>query len=274
MLNSFDYLQELKMGHDRPFWAAILTSVLIAMWTPPVVAAPFDSTADTVFDIVQTQDPSKFVCLSYQGRALRQMWDKRLDNEFDYEVFLFEAHFTDSPPFSIIVNPEFETKSTAEIEVRRYTRELGQLPLTFRHGIRQFGIHKGTPTYSGGPGKIFVYADKTTQRIAENHLEESLLHEAIHATLDAEFARSPEWSAAQQSDGEFITDYAKRHPNREDLAESALFSYGLIVFPGRIPPVDSAVIEQTIPARLAFFSDLLSQTPQVLPAPPLPENCN
>jgi len=132
---------------------------LLLLMTLPTAGAGeplYGSTADTVFDIITVDDPSSFVCLSYQGRTIRQMWDKRLDNEFDLEVFLFQAHFTDSPPFDIIVNPEFATREAAEAEARRYTKSLGQLPLVFRHGIRQFGIHDGNPTYSAGSGKIFV----------------------------------------------------------------------------------------------------------------------
>ncbi|MCF6231695.1 MAG: hypothetical protein L3J36_01120 [Rhodobacteraceae bacterium] len=244
---------------------------------PASIAAadpPFSSTADTVFDIITVDDPSHFTCLSYTGRTTRQMWDKRVDNEFDFNVYLFTAHFDDSPPFDIIVNPEFGSREAAEAEARRYTRPLGQLPLVLRHGIRQFGIHKGNPTFSAGAGKIFVYSDRTTTRIGQNHLEESLLHEAVHATLDRKYRQSDEWIAAQVSDGRFVTRYAASRPEREDMAETALFAYGLIRHPGRIPPVDSRDILAAVPARIAFVKDLLNQTPQVPPAPVPPENCH
>lgn len=261
------------------FWchapARRLMAGLLALLLPAALAAdpPFSSTADTVFDIIRVDDPSSFVCLSYQGRTTRQMWDKRLDDEFDLNVFLFHAHFDDSPPFDIIVNPEFGSVEAAEAEARRYTHGLGQLPLVFRHGIRQFGIHKGMPTFSAGAGKIFVYAGMTTQRIGENHLEESLLHESIHATLDRQHARSDAWQAAQASDDRFLTRYAMRHPQGEDLAETALFAYGLIRHPGRIPPVDSRDILAAVPARVDFFKDILNKTPKVPPAPIPPQNC-
>lgn len=48
-----------------------LSALAAAAATPP-----FGSTADTVFDIVTTGDPSAFVCLSYDGRAVRQMWER------------------------------------------------------------------------------------------------------------------------------------------------------------------------------------------------------
>jgi hypothetical protein len=249
---------------------------ILAISVPEAVLAepPFSSTADTVFDIITVDDLSSFVCLTYQGRTIRQMWDKRLDDEFDLNVFLFQAYFTDAPPFDIIVNPEFETRHAAEAEARRYTRGLGQLPLEFRFGIRQFAIHDGTPTFSAGAGKIFVYSAMTTQRIGENHLEESLLHESIHASLDRTFARADVWKEAQQSDGRFLTRYAKSRPEGEDLAETALFAYGLIRHPGRIPPVDSRDILSAVPARIAVIKDILSQTPDVGPIPNPPEGCS
>ena len=265
----------LSWGRWRRHALLLAVSGIAAMALPQMTLAepPFSSTADTVFDIITVDDPSNFVCLSYEGRTTRQMWDKRADNEFDFNVYLFRAHFDDSPPFDIIVNPEFGSREAAEAEARRYTWPLGQLPLVFRHGIRQFGIHKGNPTYSAGAGKIFVYADRTTTRIGQNHLEESLMHEAVHATLDRTFAQSPEWQAAQASDGRFMTRYAESRPEGEDLAETALFAFGLIRHPGRIPPVDSRDILAAVPARIAFIKDMISQTPQVPPAPTPPGNC-
>lgn len=158
-------------------------------------------------------------------------------------------------------------------KARRYTRVLGQLLLEFRFGIRQFAIHDGSPTFSAGAGKIFVYAGKTTQRIRENHLEESLLHESIHASLDRTYARSDLWIEAQKSGGRFLTRYAKSRPEREDMAETALFAYGLIRHPGRIPPVDSRNIQSAVPARIAAIRDILSQTPDIGPIPIPPEDC-
>lgn len=247
----------------------------MAISTPTALLAepPFSSTADTVFDIITEDDPSSFECLTYEGRTIRQMWDKRLDNEFDLNVFLFQAYFNDAPPFDIIVNPEFGTREAAEAEARRYTKGLGQLPLQFRFGIRQFGIHKGNPTFSAGAGKIFVYAGKTTTRIGQKHLEESLLHESIHASLDRTYAGSDVWIAAQKSDGRFMTRYAQSRPDREDLAETALFAYGLLRYPGRIPPVDSRDILSAVPARIAVIRDILNQTPDVGPVPTPPEGC-
>ena len=109
-------------SHDT---CSVLALALCLAMTPHSMWAqsdfPFDATADTVFDIIQDSDPSTFVCLAYEGRTMRQMWDKRQNDEFDLEVFLFTAHFSDMPPIDIILNPEFETPEAAREEARRVT---------------------------------------------------------------------------------------------------------------------------------------------------------
>lgn len=234
---------------------------------------PFDATADTVFDIIRADDPTGFVCLEDAGRTTRQMWDKRIDGERDLRVFLFRAHFNDSAPIDIVLNPEFGTAEAARAEAHRYGRPLGQVPAVLRSGFRQLGIHRGDRGFHGGAGKVFLYQDRVTRRIAEHHLEESLFHEAVHASLDARFAGSPEWRRAQAQDGGFVTRYAARHPDREDLAESLLFTYALLRHPGRIPPADSAAIERTMPARIAFLARLLDTLPPPAAAAEPPVAC-
>lgn len=234
---------------------------------------PFSATADTVFDIILDDDPSTFVCLAYEGRGTRQMWDKRQDDEFDLDTFVFSAHFSDMPPFEIVLNPEFETEVAARAEADRYGNRLGQIPLAFRHGIRRLGIHKGDEGFHAGSGKMFVYQDMATRRIGQKRLAESLLHESIHATLDSAYSLSPEWVAAQRQDDAFMTRYAQSRPDREDLAETALFAYALLRHPGRIPPVDSRDILARVPARIAVIRTILDTPPNVPSPPPVPEGC-
>ena len=50
------------------------------------------------------------------------------------------------------------------------------------------------------------------------------VHESVHAAWDKTHAKSAEWQDAQKKDGGFITDYARKNPQGEDLAESALFA--------------------------------------------------
>lgn len=253
--------------------AAALMACVGSVLAGEATTAPFDATADTVFDIIRRDDATHLVCMTSNGRGLRQMWDKRIDGEYDADAFLFVAHFSDTPPVEFVVNPEFQTEAAARAVAGRHARILGQLPALLRSGVERFGIHKGRESFHGGPGKIFVYTGMSDRRDGQDHLEESLFHEAVHATLDEKHATSPAWRAAQDADGAFLTGYGARYPQREDLAESALFAFGLLAHPGRIPPVDSRVMTDTAPARIAVLETILSQAPNQSGFPPPPEDC-
>ena len=218
---------------------------------------PFGSTASTVFDIVRASDPSAFTCLEYIGREDRQLWDKRVDGEPTVNVFLFLARFSDGTTMQIAANPEFGSADAARAEALRYTTSLGQLPTELRRGIERFSIHAGTEGFHAGDRQIIVYSGMAERRASYDHLEESIFHEAVHAAWDQAHRLAPAWQQAQSEDGRFLTTYAEESPDREDLAESALFAFGLLHYPGRIPPVDTEVTRATIPHRIAYVSALL-----------------
>ena len=217
----------------------------------------YGSTGPLKFDIIQEGDETSFLCLHYRGRATRQMWDKRVDNEFNHPVFLFYAYFTYGIRFEINVNPEFETVERATKEAFRYTRGLGQLPTMLRRGIDRFGIHDGDETASAGAGKIFVYRANAIDRQGYHHLEETLFHEAVHVSLDPHYMYDRDWRAAQEADPGFVTRYARDRYPREDMAESALLAYGILRYPGRIPAKEEARIRAINPNRIAFLATLL-----------------
>lgn len=234
---------------------------LVAILASPLAMAqdapPFSDTAGTVFDIIQTGDPSAFVCLRYDGQAARQIWDKRVDGEPVIEAYLFSALYRDGAKIEFAVNPEFENAEAARAEALRIAPALGQLPGTLRAGIARFNLHKGDAAPHAGTGSITFYQDTITQRLSYKHLEESLFHESVHASWDAEHRLAPDWQAAQMADGRFLTGYAQSRPEREDLAETALFAYALSHHPDRFPPVDSADTRRAVPHRLAYIAGLL-----------------
>lgn len=253
---------------------ALTGCALFLAGTAALANPPFSSMADTVFDIIRTEDPSAFVCLKDEGRAIWEMWDRRVDAEFRHNAFHFTAHFTDTAPINITLNPEFETPRAARAEAMRYVHALGQLPPVLRAGIRQFGIHKGRESFHAGSGKIFMYQDQASLRIGQRKLEESIMHEAVHAALDNAWRKAPDWIAAQRADKAFVTRYAASRPDREDLAETMVFAYGLLVHPGRIPPVDSRDILAAASARMKVIKRILSDTSAATPQGEPPAGCS
>lgn len=218
---------------------------------------PFSDTAGTVFDIIQKSDPSTFSCMDAEGRGMRQIWDKRVDGEPVVNAYLFMARYSDGSNIEIAINPEFGTQAAALTEALRYARPLGQLPTSLRAGINTFSVHGGRRGFHAGTGGIVVYAETTDNRLGYNHLEESIFHESVHASWDAQHRLSEDWVAAQGADGRFLTGYGMRSPEREDLAETALFAYAILHHPDRFPPVDTEDTRAAVPARMAYIEALL-----------------
>lgn len=217
---------------------------------------PYGWTKDTVFDIIRTSDRSTFSCLEYVGRGDRQIWDKRVDGEPIVNAFLFVARYSDGTNIEFAVNPEFRTRDSAEAEALRFAHPLGQLPTLLRAGISRFSVHRGEEGFHAGTGQVIVYSGTADERVSYNHLEESLFHEAVHASLDEKHRLSDGWTKAQARDGRFLTSYAERSPEREDLAETALFAFAILHHPDRFPPVDTNETVQAVPHRLAYIKEL------------------
>ena len=67
------------------------------------------------------------------------------------------------------------------------------------------------------------------------------------------------WERAKTADGKFISTYAKNHPDREDVAESATAWYAIRIRTDRQPVSDVELTEATIPNRMNLFDDILGR---------------
>ena len=93
--------------------------------------------------------------------------------------------------------------------------------------------------------------------INDGILEETLVHEATHTSLDSRHAKKPKWIAAQKADDDFISKYAKDYPNREDLAESYLPYFAICYWQDRISKSLVRKIKQAILNRIKYFDSLV-----------------
>ena len=91
--------------------------------------------------------------------------------------------------------------------------------------------------------------------ILDGILEETLVHEASHTSLDADHADAPGWIAAQLGDAEFISTYARDNSTREDIAETFLVWLALRHRSDRISETLGQTIEVTTPNRIAYFDE-------------------
>lgn len=131
--------------------------------------------------------------------------------------------------------------------------------------------HTGIPPFDGT-----VHTEDRATRLAidEGFLEEVLMHEAAHVSLDMEHREAPPWLAAQQADRAFISDYAEEFPGREDVAESILPYFAIRYKPAQLTELQRWHMTMTPPNRWDYFDglelDMSPYTPQphVVTVPP------
>ena len=235
--------------------AGTLLSLAVAVESPQgsSVVPPFDGTAFLDPDILTAADPTAFEGLTYSGRGPRTVFDRRVNDWVTIQAYLFDATFRDDLAFEVQVNPEFGSVAAAQAQAERYSRRVGQLPHALRTQVQALWIHRGVQPFGGGNDSILIHTGQGDIYSRDGFLEEILVHEAAHTSLDEEHANAPGWRSAQQADGTFISTYARDHPRREDVAET--FSAWLAVRykADRIPAQMKRTIEQAVPNRLAYF---------------------
>ena len=110
--------------------------------------APFSGTIFIDPDIITPDDPTTFVSLSYQGRAQRTMYDRRVADWITISPYLFPAIFDDSIMIEIQVNPEFGTADDAKIQAEKFAPIIGRLTTELRKDVETVWIHKGCLLYT------------------------------------------------------------------------------------------------------------------------------
>lgn len=249
----------------------VLCAIVLACGAPKLVHAvpPFSGTIFLDPDIIVETDPTTFSSVASNGQGYRLMFDRRINNWVSLNAYLFRASYKDGLEIEIQVNPEFGDPTTAFAEASKYAPIIGRLPTCLRISVQSVWIHKGTEPFGGGNNNLLIHTGQADQYAGSGILEEALVHEATHTSLDAVHANAPGWIAAQTADAGFISDYARDNPNREDLAETFLLYLALRHRSERIDVSLSRTITQTIPNRIAYLDGLkLDMNPIVLLPPP------
>jgi hypothetical protein len=236
--------------------AELLATGLVAVLGPGLLSAqpPFTGTVWIESSILTPQDPTAFLGATYQGTGERAMFDRRLASGWKrWNAHLFQAKFDDGLEIEVQVNPEF-TRAEAEFETQKYLPAVGRIPKVLRQDVETIWIHRGNQPFGGGNKNLLIHTD--SQAYDGKYLEETLIHEAAHTSLDEKYARAEEWVAAQKRDDRFISAYAQDNPTREDIAESFLPFLAIQYRSERIDANLRKQIEQTIPNRIRFFESL------------------
>ena len=223
---------------------------------PPVnFVPPFAGTIFLDPDIITDSDITTFVSLSYAGQATRTMYDRRVNDWITVTPFLFHSTYDDDLSIEIQVNPEFQNSDAAELEALKFAEVIGRLPTALRIDVETVWIHKGTEPFGGGNNNILIHTGQSTLYENDGILEETLVHEASHTSLDAKHSASSGWVLAQESDGNFISTYARDNPTREDIAETFLLYMAIRYRPDRINKSLEDKILETIPNRIKYFDN-------------------
>jgi hypothetical protein len=215
---------------------------------------PYSGTIFIDPDIITANDPTTFVSSSYTGRGMRTVFDRRTNSFIDINAFLFKVVWNDNLTSEAQINPEFGDQNTAGIEAEKYGKIIGQLPYSLRVDVAKIWIHKGVQLFGGGNNSILIHTGQTSLYEADGILEETIVHEATHTSLDATHAASTGWINAQKKDANFISTYARDNPTREDVAESFLLWLATKQCTNRISQQNYNTITQTIPNRIAYFN--------------------
>jgi len=215
---------------------------------------PFSGTIFIDPDIITSSDPSTFVSLSYNGRAQRTMFDRRVADWITISPYLFPAIFDDSMTIEIQVNPEFGTHEESQVQAEKFAPVIGRLTTELRKDVETVWIHKGVQPFGGGNNNLLIHTDYSALHYEDQGiLEETFVHEAAHTSLDAYHSTTSQWIKAQEEDCRFISNYAEEHPTREDIAESYLPYFAVRYRSDRISTELKEKIESAIPKRIQYF---------------------
>jgi|GEM_PF-2820607 len=229
---------------------------------PSDVAVPIESTgSDELRDLIRSDDPSTLTCVVAIGVQPGEFYDKVTDQLlFPENTHFFEARYADGATVEIRVHPDIGVGDDALVQARRVAEPIGLLPTELRSGIERVGFLDGDATAQGDGGGegIHVYAVNVAKREQANRFEETLFHESVHTSLDAVHANSDAWRQAQAADGEFLTEYSASQPDREDLAETALYAWALLHHPDRVSSADALAWRAAVPNRIAVIESILS----------------
>lgn len=209
--------------------------------------------------------PTRFKALTYARQETRKMFDRRIPDFINVNAYLFNAEYSDDlnlngsnievrSNIEVQVNPEFKFNEAKEY-AEQYAKVIGRLPKALRRYVQTVWIHKGDKPFGGGNNNLLIHVEQGDNYIRDGILEEILIHEACHTSLD--YYANKDWESAQIKDkNKYISTYARDNPAREDIAESFLAYFAVTYRKDRISDNTYKKITSTIPNRINFFDSL------------------
>ena len=217
---------------------------------------PYRGTVFITPNLLGPTEPTSLQSVAYVGRGERVIYDRRPDAWITVNAYLFSVRY-EGAVLEFQVNPEFGSREAARKEVDTYAAALGRLPAVLLSRAQKVQVNAGHELFGGNwrDRSFLIHTDQGKEYISTGYLEEVLIHEGAHISLDGTHASAAEWRAARTRDGVFVSEYARDYPDREDIAESILPYFALRYRPDRLTDSDRAAIRAAIPNRLAYFEE-------------------
>ena len=225
---------------------------------------PYGGTIFVTGNIITPSNKSVFDSIVYKGTDKRLMYDRRNGGGFiDHNPFLYDAYFSDGLVTEIQINSEFSVDQSS-LEAEKYGFLIGQMSKDLRKHVETMWIHKGLEGYGGGNYNILVHTGMSEfyeSYYTGSIIEETLIHEATHTSIDAYIYPDREtsgegWINAVDKDNCYISDYARDYPYREDLAELMPLYIAVKFFPDRISEEDRNKILSCCINRILYLDSL------------------
>lgn len=235
----------------------LVFALILAVAPSGLLAQPLypNSVASNDLDFILADDPGACWSIVENEGGRTEMYDPRRDLLFVEGAHHFDVTFPDQQ-IRINVHPDVGDPKKRAMQA---AASISRLPTQMRNALKHVNILDGDgAAWEEGLGGFFtLYDGLMERRLAEHDLDETVFHESAHVALDPLISRDPDWQSNQIADGGFITSYAAEKPNKEDIAESALFAWTMLYHPGRLPADVEAAVRETIPNRLEYLGNML-----------------
>lgn len=204
---------------------------------------------------ITESDPSTLQSVTFDRTETRVVPNNRFLVDTQTNVHIFQALYQNGTQFEMVVNQEITPFAEAERQARLYARILGQLDPVLIGGIRSVFIHPGDATFTSPSNGIVAHTGRAEKEfIPMGVLEEVMVHEAVHASIDRFYRGTGEWHQVQKSDVVFVSQYARDFAGSEDLTES----YGAYLMVKKASRNDATRVQRIrngIPNRIRFFEE-------------------
>ncbi len=214
----------------------------------------------TVFldpDVIRPGDPGLYQSMVFVGEAQRSAWHSEDGAVRTFNAYIFDLNFTGGGSVEVAVETTIGSQAQGQSEAEKIAIPLGQIPVILRKNVHVLTVFEGTGrgTTTLFEGLISTYADDNNIKIRDGFLEEFLVHEATHASLDSIYYPNAAYQSAVLADNNYVSTYARDNPTSEDISETVLSYLAVKLRADRISADLEARVRGAIGNRIAFFDD-------------------